>query len=49
MYGAKKLKDTDTGTNEEMWYDKAFKEFKLYADRGETGAYNMLAEYYGGY
>lgn len=49
MYALKMLKDTDTGTNKEMWHDKAFKGFKQYADRGETDAYGELADYYGGY
>ena len=32
-----------------MWHDKAFKEFKAYADRGDADAMNTLSEYYGGY
>lgn len=49
MYGAGKLKDTDTKSNAEMWYDKAFKEFKIYADRGDSEAMDILSEFYGGY
>lgn len=49
MYGAGKLEDADAKTSAEIWYEKAFKEFKIYADRGDAKAMDNLAEYYAGY
>lgn len=35
--------------NAREWYSKAFENLKVYADRGDVKAMDMLAEYYGGY
>lgn len=48
MYGAGKLEDADAKTAAEMWHEKAFKDFKIYADRGDAKAMDNLAEYYAG-
>lgn len=49
MYEAGKLKDADAKKAAEMWHEKAFKEFKIYADRGDANAMDNLSEYYAGY
>lgn len=48
MYASKKLDDPD-GKEVEKWYDKALKDFKLYADRGDADAMGYLAEFYAGF
>lgn len=47
MYSVNELDDPD-GTEEKRWLEKAFKEFKFYADNGDGDAMVRLAEYYGG-
>ena len=47
MYGINQLDDPN-GTEEKRWNDKALKDFKFYADNGDSEAMAMLAEYYNG-
>ena len=43
MYEAGKLKDADAKKTAEMWHEKAFKEFKIYAYRGDANAMDNLS------
>ena len=47
MYSVNQLDDPD-GTEEKRWFEKAFNDFKFYADNGDGDAMVRLAEYYGG-
>ena len=47
MYSVNQLDDPD-GTEEKRWFEKAFNDFKFYADNGNAEAMAKLAEYYGG-
>lgn len=47
MCSVNELDDPD-GAEEKRWYEKAFKDFKFYADNGDGDAMVRLAEYYGG-
>ena len=47
MCSVNELDDPD-GAEEKRWYEKAFKDFKFYADNGNAEAMAKLAEYYGG-
>ena len=47
MYSINQLDDPD-GTEEKRWFEKAFNDFKFYADNGDGDAMVRLAEYYDG-
>lgn len=47
MYSVNELDDPD-GTEEKRWLEKAFKEFKFYADNGNAEAMAKLADFYHG-
>lgn len=48
MYSTNQLDDPN-GTEEKRWNEKALKDCKTYADRGDPEAMNLLIEYYKGY
>lgn len=48
MYSTNQLDDAN-GTEEKRWNEKALKDCKTYADRGDPEAMNLLIEYYKGY
>ena len=47
MYATNELDDPD-GAEEKRWYEKAFKDFKFYADNGNAEAMAKLADFYHG-